>query len=450
MPIFCLRIGVPKQLQKEIIKYMQNRAFLTALLFLFLWVHARSQQALVLSNISIFQDSSFSAENTGLLKKGTLVDVLAQSGTLHEDKTQTQQFHWFLVKDAQGQTGWAMGDELAILSLTPSRFKGISQMTGGPYSIGKGFEQSVFYWGETNGKDDLSSHFSARNEYHENYLVFVNPNNQTKFLPVGTQSERGNNICIGLYFADLTQNGYQEIIVTRSLSGKEMEEEVRKLEIYQIVDGDFKLIFEQRLNIYFEPGITSPGRFKFVDISPDGIRLEYPQYEKCAKTHFGVPITKEPVTYQKCLSWITESYTWDRINNRFSHFYQPSALPFRARTKKDVVFLRERPSLGSPSIQLLHKKDRLKVIAHLETISTIKKKKVVRVFFLVKSSDGIVGYLPSDQVEFVQAAHASILNQFYAHPLLIKRDWRQETQFVRLRGFANKAHWEVTGNFTEN
>jgi len=322
-------------------------------------------------------------------------------------------------------------------------------MTGAPYSIGDGFEKSVFYWGETSGKDDISSHFSTKNEYHENYLVFVNPNNQTKFLPIGTQSERGNNTCIGIYFADLTQNGHQEIVLVRSLSGKEMPEEVRKLEIYQLVDGDFKLIFEQRLNIYFEPGVTSPGRFKFVDISPDGIRLEYPSYEECTKSHFGVPITKEPVTYEKCLSWMTESYTWDRINSRFSLFYQPSALPYRAHPKKEAVFLRERPNLGSPSIQLLQKKDRLKVIAHLETISTIKKKKVARVFFLLKSSDGIVGYLPSDQVEFVQAAHATLLNQFYASPLLIKRDWHEETQFVRLRGFDKKAHWEVTGNFKE-
>ncbi len=417
--------------------------------FLYLTAQALGQQALVLSNISIFQDSSFSSDNVGIIKKGTIVNVLAQSQNLHEDKTQTQQFHWFQIKDDNNQTGWAMGDELAILSLSPTRFSGMGQLTGAPYSISDDFEKSVFYWGETNGKDDISSHFSSTNEYHENYLVFVNPDNQTKFLPVGTQSERGNNTCIGIYFADLTQNGHQEIVLIRSLSGKEMDEEVRKLEIYQIVDGAFKLIFEQRLNIYFEPSITSPGRFKFVDISPDGIRLEYPKYETCTKSHFGVPILKEAVTYEKCLSWITESYTWDRINNRFSHFYQPSALPYRAHPKKDAVFLRERPSLSSPSIKLLQRQDRLKVIAHLETISTIKQKKVVRVFFLLKSSDGIIGYLPSDQVEFVQAAHATILTQFYAHPLLIKRDWHQKTQFIRLRDFDKKAHWEVTGNFKE-
>jgi len=429
---------------------MLNRAF-----FLFIFLHwllaqASGQQALVLSNITIYQDSSFSSESKGNLKKGAIVNILDQSIAFHEDKTQTQQFPWFLVQDKTNQKGWVMGDELAVLSLSPSRFSGISQMTGAPYSICDGFEKSVFYWGNTSGKDDQSSHFSAKNEYHENYLVFINPENQTKFLSVGTKSERGNNTCIGIYFTDLTQNGHQEIVLIRSLSGKEMDEEVRKLEIYQILDGDFKLIFEQRLNIYFEPGITSPGRFKFVDISPDGIRLEYPKYEKCTKSHFGVPITKEPVTYEKCLSWISESYTWDRINNRFSHFYQPSALPFRARPLQEAVFLRERPSLSSPSIKLVQRNDRFKVIAHLETILTIKKKKVVRIFFLLKSADGTIGYLPSNQVEFVQAAHATILNQFYASPLLIKRDWKQETQFIRLRDFAKNAHWEVTGKLTEH
>ncbi len=429
---------------------MIKKVFFSFISLICFFAQAQGQQAVVLSNISIFQDSSFAAETTGLLRKGLVVDILSQSAALHEDKTQTQRFHWYQIKDSSNQVGWAMGDELALLSLSPTRFAGISQMTGAPYSIGDGFEKSVFYWGETRGKDDISSHFSTKNEYHENYLVFVNPDNQTKFLPVGTQSERGNNTCIGIYFADLTQNGHQEIILARSLSGKEMDEEVRKLEIYQLVDGDFKLLFEQRLNIYFEPGITSPGRFKFVDISPDGIRLEYPSYANCTKSHFGVPITKEPVTYEKCLSWMTESYTWDKINNRFSHFYQPSALPFRAHPKKEAVFLRERPSLTSPSIKLIKRKDRLKVIAHLETISRIKKKKVVRVFFLLKSADGSIGYLPSEQVEFVQAAHAQILNQFYANPLLIKRDWKQETQFVRLRGFGQKAQWEVTGNFQEH
>ena len=428
---------------------MQNRVIFIILLLHWFLAQAQGQQALVLSNIAVYQDSSFTSETTGLLKKGALVDILTKSELLHQDKTQTQQYHWYQVKGANQKTGWAMGDELAILSLSPTQFSSISQITGAPYSIADGFEKSVFYWGETFGKDEVSSHFSEKNEYRENYLVFINSNDQTIYLPVGTQSERGDNICIGIYFADLTQNGHQEIVLLRSLFGKEMDEEVRLLEIYQVVDGEFKILFDQRLNIYFEPSITSPGRFKFVDISPDGIRMEYPQYENCQQSHFNVPIGEEPVTYKKCLSWVTESYTWDRINHRFSHFYKPSTLPFRARTKKKAVFLRERPNLSSPAIKLLQQKDRLKVIAHLETISSIKNKKVVRVFFLLKSSDGIIGYLPSDQIEFVQAAHSGILNQFYAQPLLIKRDWTQETKFVRLRGFEKEAHWNVTGNFKE-
>ncbi len=426
---------------------MSKRSFCISFLLVWLFAQANGQvqHALVLSPIEIFQDSSFASPSIHTLREGQLVEVLAKSGSLHEDKTQTQRFFWYQVKDQSHHIGWAMGDELAILNLAPSKFAGMNSLTGGPYSIGDGFEESVFYWGETSGKDDISSHFSKNNEYHENYLVFINPENETKFLPVGTQSERGNNTCIGLYFADLTKDGHQEIILYRSLTGKEMEEEVRKLEIYQLVDGDFQNIFDQRLNLYFEPGVTSPGRFKFVDINPDGIRMEYPAYTSCSGSQFGVPITPQPVTYQKCLSWVTESYTWNKINNQFSHFYQPSALPFRAKIKQDAIYLRERPDLRSASIKLLQRKDRLKVIAHLEKIINIKGRKVDRVFFLVKSSDGIVGYLPSEQLQFVQAAHADLLNRFYAQPLLIKRDWHEEMKFVKLRGFDKKAYWDVTG-----
>lgn len=430
---------------------MYKRALFLSILFVWIFAQADAQvhHALVLSPIPLLQDSSFASETVGLLKKSAVVEILEKSGRLHEDKTQTQQFHWYKVKDDNDNVGWAMGDELAILHLSPEKFVGISHITGAPYAIGKGFEKSIFFWGETSGKDDLSSHFSAQNEYHENYLVFISPNNKTKFLPVGTQSERGKNTCIGLYFADLTKNGYQEIIVYRSLTGKEMDEEVRKLEIYQLVEGEFKIIFEQRLNLYFEPGVTSPGRFKFVDINADGIRLEYPSYKNCKKTEFGVPIPYHSAAYQKTLSWVSESYTWDKINNKFSYFYKPSSLPYRAQTRQAATFLREKPDLRSASIVLLRRHERLKIIAHLENITIIKNRKVPRIFFLVKTSDGTVGYLPSEQIQFMKAAHASILNQFYARPLLIKRNWKKEASFIRLRGFDKETFWEVTGNFTE-
>ncbi len=416
----------------------------------FAQANGQTQQALVLSPISIFADSSFSAATVGHLTPGQLVEVLQKSKVLHEDKTQTQQFFWYLVADTLNHTGWTMGDEIAILDLAPNQLTQTDQMSGGPYTIGPNFEESVFFWGKTYGKDDLSSHFSASNQYHENYIVFVNPNGETKHLPVGTQSERGTNICKGIYFADLTKDGYQEIILYRSLSGKEMDEEVRKLEIYQLVDGAFKMIFEQRLNLYFDSPLTSPARFKFVDITPDGIRIEYPDYGDCASTHFGVGIQNQPVTFQKCMSWVTESYTWDKVSSQFNHFYAPSSLPLRAHIKKEAIFLREKPSLRSTSVKLLQKKERLQVLEHLETISYIKNKKVARIFFLVKTSDGITGYLPSDQIVFIHTAHAPILNQFYTNPLVSKRDWQGEQEFVRLRDFKKAAHWEVTGNFISN
>ena len=419
------------------------------ILFVFFFAQANGQQqALVLSPVELLADSSFAADTKGTLAKGQLVEILQHSQVLHEDKTQTQQFYWYQVKDQDQNRGWVQGAELALLHLNPAKYIGIEQLTGGAYNMGIGFDSSVFYWGEVIGKDDVSSHFSSDNVYRENYLVFVNPQNKVIYLPAGTQSERGDNICQGVYFADMTGDGYQEIVLYRSLTGKEMDEEVRLVEVYQLVENQFQLIFEQRLNISFASMIPSPARYKFIDIQPDGIRIEYPQYASCGATHFGEIIKNQEVTYQKCMSWVTETFTWDKVSHRFNHFYQPSSLPLRAKTNQNGSFLREQPDIRSESILTLQSGMRLKVLAHLEKIVTIKNKKVARIFFLVKTNDGTIGYLPSSQITFVKSQHAALLNAFYTKPLLLKHHWQGKMDFIRLSGFEKEAHWEVTVNFS--
>lgn len=427
---------------------MSRQKDIVWLFFMLFLVQAKAQtgQALVLSTVDLLSDSSFTSNQLSIQHAGDILQITGRSEELHFDKTQNQKFYYYKVINQQNKTGWILGDELAILYLNPSKFVSLNNLTDGPYNIGKGFNQSVFYWGATDGKDETSSHFSARNEYHENYLVFVNQAQQAIYLPTGTQSERGDNVCKGIYLADLTGDNKLEIILFRSLSGKEMGEEVRTLEIYRLVDNEFRLIFDQRLNLYFAPYVQSPGRYKYVDISPDGIRLEYPQYTSCSETHFGAQITQQDVTYQKCMRWVTESYTWDKVSNRFVHFYEPTSLPFRGKVSK-TTFLRQKPQPRSSSIHLLQEATTVKILAHLESWVSIKGQKVARVFFMVKTLDGTTGYLPSEQLAFEKAKHADLLNRYYHNPFRDKSHWNEEMDFVQLRGFQKESHWEVTGSF---
>ena len=404
-------------------------------------LRGQTNPGLVLSNIGVYADSTFESDVRFTLRRGAIVQILDKSKIMHDDMTQNQMFYWFLVRDSIRGTGWVFGDDLAVLQSTPEANQAPAPAQTGPFNLGKRFERTVFLIGRTEGKDHPSSHFSAHNFYRENYFVFMNPNQRAVFLPVGTESERGINRCRSVYLADLTGDNYLDVIIYRSLRGKEMSQEMRKLEVYQLDGTEFRLIFERVLNVYQTPGIASPARFMAVDISPEGMRFEYPEYGACATD-------LDTGSYKvHCMRWLSETLVWNEVTGAFENFYPPARRPLKARFDRPTVFVRQRPDIISPVLYVGRSGQPVTVLAEVRQYKRVKGKRTVRWFFRIKTATDVTGYVPVDRIAFVRSAHAPLLNKFYRYPLDDTRAWRKEIDFVRVRGFGQAPHWELSGLF---
>ena len=95
----------------------------------------------------------------------------------------------------------------------------------------------------------------------------------------------------------------------------------------------------------------------------------------------------------------------------------------KAAVWNSSVEVKEKPLSSSPTIARIYTKEPITIIKHYEEFVVEGGKKMVNNWFYVKTKNGKYGYVPSNEVGFIELEHANILNKYYLNPPLSKQEW---------------------------
>jgi Bacterial SH3 domain len=389
--------------------------------------------AVTVSPVRLYADSSYSKQTETTFTEGELLEVLAETGKEHLDNTQNQSFKWYKVRTTSGTIGWIFGDNLAVVLpeyLVDAPLRPFFKKSA---KFDNGFEKATVWVAGTDGHDVKEQKIIPSNpSYKEFYLVVTNERGKCVILNYANDSETAKKELQSIYFQDLTENKIDEIILeTTSLPTGQTAEE-RVLEIYSFKAGTLSKIFEERLSLFWENDVPSPALSKFVEIEGSTIRVAYLDFMDCQKYSLGLPTDVRSRTQERCVEYVTYSFTWDKLTRQFKELYKPSRRTVQAVVSQEIE-LKASPNSSAPNTIVVQPEDRLQVIKHYENMKQEDGKKSIEIWLYVKHPAGIIGYILASQLVFKNTEHAAVLKLFYEKPPLMKQDWHSTNHFVGIR-----------------
>jgi hypothetical protein len=396
--------------------------------------------AVSISPIRLYADSSFAKPTETTFTEGEVFEIIGETQREHLDNTQNQTFKWFKARNTSGIVGWLFGDNLAVILPEYLVDAALRPYYKKPIKLDAGFEKTTIWLAGTEGHDIKSDTDAAQNPlYKEAYLVLTNERGKSLFLNTSNANESVRKDVQSIYFQDLTENRVPEIIIeTASLSAGRAQEE-RQLEIYSLKSGGLVKIFEERLTLDWANGVSSPSLSKFVEIEGSIIRIAYIDYLPCENYTLSFKTDIRSQTQERCLEYVTYSFIWDSSKKQFQNLYKPSrrsvqAIPVRMSALVQIPSFMTipPPSVSQPNATPVEPTDRLQVIKHFENLRVEKNKKWIETWLYVKHPSGIYGYLPAQDLQFLNCEHAPILQTYYQKTPLMKQDWRSDMRFVSM------------------
>ncbi len=354
----------------------------------------QGKAALVLNNTRLYQDSSYLRPSDLNLRENDLVELIQSTTNEFPDNAQNQQFKWYLVKTLQGQTGWLFGDEVATYNAIKEVDTKLRPFIHQKKKLCAGFENSLIWFASLEGKDIKKGKRFFNPLYKEYYAIATNEMGQSLALNYANISESGTTKIDQAWIADVTKDGFAEIILVKSMELGSEQSPTINIEIYSIQAGDFHKIWEE--NLQTATLDSNPPR-KYVMLQQHTIRVSYMEWVPSSQYNWLESKALPVETSGSCLYYSTYSLQWDRQKKRYEQLY-----PLTQTAPKATILqngkLYAQPSLDAAVTYAARSGESCSV-----RCSYLTRPGSHMDWFLVHTTTGITGYLPKADLRFEAA-----------------------------------------------
>ena len=394
----------------------------------------KSKAAVSLGKVTLYPDSSFLKHSNTIFEEGEFFEILGQTRSEHDDKDQNQQYRWYKVKNLKGQQGWVFGDAVAVIMNDKAVDYSWRAYHKKPYNFGLGFEQAHTWIAALEGHDKNGKRNQLNNLYGEYYLVISNEKGQSVMLNYAEYSATSKGALKNAVIQDITADGVPEIIMERSSKIKETDVEDRTFEIFGFSGSGLTRLLEDRMTLLYDEDVPSPAQFKFVEILGNEIRFAYVDYLNCVAYQQGFKTDIRSRTQERCLEYVTYTYTWDEGVRLFQLIYAPTRMTVEGNVASEQ-HLYAIPSLEAKISETMPPNTSFAIIKSYENITQHSNETMsVEPWLLVQNGEQ-QGYLPAAAVTFPSSEHGTILQNYYKNPPLNKGKQKSTATFVKI---ANK------------
>jgi hypothetical protein len=391
------------------------------------WV-LKNKAAVSLGKVVFFSDTLLSRPTNLLFEEGELFEIIAESKLEHDDKDQAQRFKWYKLKARNKQIGWVFGDAIAVIEQEkqPESLLGFHQRK---WKFDNGFENAICWIAAVNGTEIKTSSALVNPQYNETYLIISNEKGNSVFINLSGQSISGEATLKTLLLQDITGDTTPEIIIERSSFASGSPLENRDVELYAFQAGTLRKIFEERLTLTDGDDTPSPALFKNIEISEKNIRLAYVDFLHCENYKQNIPCDLRTTTQERCLEYVTSTYSWDENKKQFGTLYAESRTTLPVFSKQNYKILSS-PSDTAKIIAAIAENEELIAVKLFENFKTVNDKAKPDFWLYVKKSDGTLGYLEAYKIYFDDFENADILHEYFNYAPISRQDWKSNEQFL--------------------
>jgi hypothetical protein len=405
-----------------------QRFFLPLLVILSIATSLRGQtyggiRGIALQTQWLYADSSFSKPTEIQLTEGEVFIVKGETSQEFENTDQNQTFKWFKAETLSGKKGFVFGDAVAVtttLSTAPPVFQTWTQKQ---VAFTPPFSSAVLFIASVEGHDLAPNKQLFNPEYKEFYLVVANESGYGTSILCGTLNQYGDQLPTRITLKDITQDNSEELIIESQTTVPGQTLKDRNIEIWSFQSKSFQKIFEDKLSLGLGQDLPAPSLYKHIYITPGKIRTAYLDYPTCASSiHRNLSALTDDAS--RCVQYVTNTLVWDTRSKSFKSLYGESKTSPLANITQFGVALLAAPKNTAARIRPLVKKEKLELIQQIESYVSFGNKQYPDFWWLVRTSNGEYGYVPSYMIQFDGSIELSpLLNKFYNLPPMSLKDW---------------------------
>jgi hypothetical protein len=393
-----------------------------------------SRVATTLSGLSIYPDSTFEIQSNGSFKVGELLEVIGETVMEHEDASQNQKFKWFKVRSLKGKEGWVFGDGIAVVVLESKVEPKLRNFHKKKYHFNNGFEESVIWIGEIEGRDNFHSQDLLNPPYKEYYLVITNIQGDCVFVNYSGDNTRGQMQLRHILLSDTTGDEIPELLLQTSSFSTDAPFENRTFEIYSFQSGDLSRIFEERMSLSYSANVFTPSLFKYIEVDKEIVRVAYVDYIPCTNYKQQNDFGNYNKQKERCMEYVTYTYSWNERTKQYRVIYEESHTTPVVGSRKGLIVIKDEPSIIGKRVATANQSDRIEVIKQHERTVLENGVKKTTLYFYVKLKDGTNGYIEADKVGFIDIEHAELLNYYYKSASPDLKGWKTKKHFLNIIG----------------
>lgn len=378
----------------------------------------------------IYKDSSFSKPSNVQLREGETFTVIAETNQEFENADQNQTFKWFQINTIAGNKGFVFGDAVAI-SAEPGNFPPVfHSWFQRPVAFAPPFSEAIIFPASVEGHDLSQNHQLFQPEYKEYYLVIANKSGFGVSVLCGSVNQYGDQLPIRITLKDITLDNIQDLIIETQSTVPGQAIRDRNIEIWSFLSKSFQKIYEDKLSLGLGQELPAPSLYKHVYITPGKIRIAFLDYPLCnASIHRNLPDL--PQNGSRCVQYVTDTQVWDNRSKSFKSLYGESKTAPLAHITQFGVALLAAPKNTAARIRPLIKKEKLELIQQIESFVTFGNTTYPDFWWLVRTNNGELGYVPSYMTQFDSSIElSSLLNKFYNLPPMSLKDWKMSETSV--------------------
>jgi hypothetical protein len=388
-----------------------------------------SKPGLTVDKTVLYADSTLTRPTKETLKRGEILEILAQSAVEHPDLEKKQQFFWYKIKTKNNKTGWVFGDRFAVIQRIDALDAAIQKYQLQQLSLGTDFEGATIWFAAVEGHDTEEFHEGF---YGETYLVVSSPKGKNTFVRIGKKSSQGEIKLLQLFFQDITNDMHPELIFEMSSSDHAERFESRNLEVHSLQNGLLSKIFDENLTLLGADLMPTPCLYKCAEIDEKTIRLEYLDFVSPKDYSLPYPHEIQSQTQEECVEAVTYTYAWSNRNHKIELLYEPSRTAPYVTPLNYGVSVRTTPAVSGDVVAILSENDKLLVIKQFDKLSkNYQGQMQAEAFLYVRTPDKKFGYVAASKVNWVRLQHAEILEAYAKNTPLLKTNWNYDFQFVR-------------------
>lgn len=403
--------------------------------------------ATALSGLNLYPDSTYEVQSIGSIKTGELLEVIGETKMEHIDASQSQQFKWYKVRSSQGIEGWLYGDGLAVIVPDSKIESKLQDFHKKKFQFNNGFEKSIIWIGGVEGRDNIHQQALLNPPYKEYYIVITNERGACVFINYSNDNARGQMHLRHLLLSDTTGDEIPEILLQTSSFATDDTFENRIFEIYSFQSGDLSRILEERMSLSYNDNVFSPALFKYIEVDNEIVRVAYIDYLHCTNYNQAIDFGGYNKHKERCMEYVTYTYAWNERTKQYRMIYDESHTAPVVGSKKDILVIKDEPSLIGKRVATANQSDRIEIIKHHERTVIENGEKKTTLYFYVRLKDGTNGYVEASEVGFIDIEHALLLNCYYSSPNSVPAEWRTTKFFLKVVGDNRSSYTEIRKRF---